>query len=234
MTDETTQSAQDYATFDAVQLAAVEAQTKLNLKELSIAIAPLQAQQLHLHQQMTAIRNEIDTRKVAAQPESAAAIDWKWLMQEAQDDTAVRYAYANEAIATLTTDSKYRSAPGITFAGYNVHTNQRVLQVALIKGLSSLTLKVQTALQLLLPLVEPCQIGTLGNCFGKYVKIRESSLSANGSYYLLIDEGRGEFKLYCKHYGQVELLYSGKDLTDLLSQVEDKYYAECAKPARRA
>jgi hypothetical protein len=234
MTDETSQSAQDYATFDAVQLAALETQTKLELKNLSIAIAPLQAHQLQLHQQLSMICSELDTRKIAMQQQSAAAIDWKWLMQDAQNDTAARYAYANAAIATLTTDPKYRSAPGIAFGGCNLHTNQRVLQVALIKGLPSLTLKVQQALELLLPLVEPCQIGAATDSFGKYVKIRESSLSVNGSYYLLIDEGRGEFKLYCKRYGQADLLYSGKDLADLLTQVEDRYYAECAKPSRRA
>jgi hypothetical protein len=160
-----------------------------------------------------AISNTQDERRLATQPETG----WTWLLAEDGSSSRTRNAACKKAVEAL---AVHNGEVGLHVNGYNRHTHQRVLQVALHRGVPELTQLVQAGLEKLLPFIKKCAPGYDQDDQIKYVEVFEYTLSRRTSYSLAIDEEAGRFEL--RTSGR-HVEHSAKSLAELLTYVERRH-----------
>lgn len=146
--------------------------------------------------------------------------DWAWLLADDPQSSEVRYKTAQKVVREL---AQHEGHAGLSADGTNVHTGQRVLKVALLKGVPQLTRQVERALAELLPFIEPCTPERRGTEKVKYLSVFEASLSEFGTYYLAVDESRALFELRKTRYSS-NTVFQAASLGALLDYVEQHCY----------
>ena len=207
--------------YDAA-LAARAARLSEELAVVRRALDDARAREEQLKTDLQETENLQDARRVSSALAQHTAINWAVLMKDAHLDTVAQHQAANRALEDLTL-VRGVPFPGLRFEGCNVSTNQRVLRLSLMQGNPAFTAHALAALMLVLPAVEPCTV--IGSSFfGKYVRVSDSALSAFGTHFLLIDEGRNVYQLFVKRHGQILELRSAPDLAGLLQIVQEHCY----------
>lgn len=146
--------------------------------------------------------------------------DWAWLLADDPQSSEVRYKAAQKLVREL---AEHEGHAGLSADSTNVHTGQRVLRVALLKGVPQLTRQVERSLVELLPFIEPCTPERRGTEKVKYLSVFEASLSEFGTYYLAVDESRGLFELRKTRYSS-STVFQAASLGALLDYVEQHCY----------
>lgn len=218
MTSKKLKPTQSYVGLDTAGLDAVAADVGSRLNALREQMAQLSAQCQQLMVDQEAIADERATRKLAAQ----GPLDWPWLLAGDPENSGVRYKAAKQAIRQF---AEYQGHVGLSAEGINVHTNQHVPRVALLRGEPVLTRQVQRGLEQMLPCIEPCVPGHRQEDKVKYIAVFEATLSEFGGFYLAINEARELYELRKKRYGQ-QAVFAATTLGELLDYVEQHCYYE--------
>jgi hypothetical protein len=214
---------QDYTALDEASLSTAADTVAAKLASVRAQIAELSDSCLQLVADERAIADVQAMRKLAANSDK----DWPWLLQ-GEGASDVHYKAAGQALHELC--PALNGHNGLQVSGTNIHTNQRVLKVALLKGEPSLTQRVQAALEVVLPYIVPHAYGRDPNVKAKYLTVFERSLSEFGKFFIAIDESAGRYDLLCQRYSSQSVVYAGVSLAALLDYMEKNCYYKSAVP----
>ncbi len=184
------------------------------------AIQELQQRLTEIKRERLALEQTQMQRHTAVKRAALGDIDWPTILfEDGSSPNQAAYKAVRESFP------KFQHHFGFRLEMYNVHSNQRVPEIALTRGVPEFTRQVQAVLEEVLPHVLPRvpERDPKGLPI-KYVKVFEASLSAGASYNLAIDEQKGIYELRTNRYG-MNVEFKAESLTELLDYVErHRYY----------
>lgn len=167
---------------------------------------PIDAELVRNHDRIAKIKDEIGKTQL----KSMGKVDWKLLLEEG-NGTAIHERFHKELMNR-----------GLWDSGYLIDTGQRCVQVKLIKGSKQSYNTTVAALKEILPFIKPRSSDTDPTVIGyKFIDIFESTLSANGSYYMLIKPH--EYRLMCSRWHRAEELKKFASLEGIIKYIQEHH-----------
>ena len=185
---------------------------KVNLKaledrrvELFKLQKPINDELVKNHNKIGKIKDKISKLQLVP----SKKVNWELLL----DNNSGTYSY-NKYTKELTSRLLW-------YGGSLIPTNQRCIKVMLTKGDKISYNKTLKALKEILPFVKPMPDGDVAGY--KFVDIFERTLSANGTYYILMNEINNVYKLMFSRYRNIEELKKFKTLEELILYVQNNH-----------
>ena len=211
-------ASQDFSLVPKEELEAAHARFQLEADALRAQIQERTDKLMQLVEDQKAIREVQDTRHLEGR---TSGEDWAFLLENGSASSKTRYEAGNKALEEL---MGRKHGLALAFSGYNPETGQRNLRISLERSKPELTRRVHAALEQLLPFVkktDPATSERPGAFAYKFVDIMEASLSANGSYFLVIDEDVGRYEVYRSRLSASGLVHTASSLMNLLTYVQE-------------
>lgn len=167
------------------------------------------------------LNEETDRRRLSAMATEASP-DWAYLLDVgAKGDTSTRlYKASNEAVAAL---ARVQDHCALRVAGYFPKTQQRAIQLALVRGSDSVTQAALAGLETLLPHLKPVEDFPEKGREAVIVEVRGSTLSESGVYQLMIDQPGGYYALSRTSYGVRTVLETATSLPEILAYIQKRH-----------
>ena len=132
---------------------------------------------------------------------------WEWVLEESGIGCDMsRHHYCEKRLEEI----------GLGHSCYLPEIQQKIIQVSIIKGDAKSLQKTKNGLKIILPHIKTASKGVSSGY--KYIGIFEHTLSAGGSYYLLINDK--EIKLNINN----RTILSFKDLDESLKYIQENHY----------
>ncbi len=166
-------------------------------------LARLYNQNEKLNDQISEIREK--------EMEETKVIDWEWLLRTDHAESSMKKYYLR---------SKVIQSLGLMSNGFYEETSQTAIQIGLVKHDEGSLAETLQGLEVVLPYIKP--LSSQDGC--KRIQILESTFSANGIYYLTINQDETELLIKRDCYSRTEIMYKCDSLEEALKIIQKKYY----------
>jgi len=202
-----------------------EQKTLCILKKKHLDLSNDLQKQYDLVQHLASEKVQLKLRMIQNNP------DWEWLLQDGGLNKSkngaewLRYNAAKKTIEELAVGKNKQV--GLRAYSYEPKTGQLILKMFLWKNEEDLEIKILSAISMLLPFIKPVEIDYQDDNKSTKVKvigIMTKDLTMKVIYEAHIDETRNMYSVVKIRHGQLEIVYNGNSLNDLLTHIRENYY----------